>query len=70
MPFEEPAYVASTAATPDPNTNLLRYVYTSLTTPNSTFEFDMTSGEKKLLKQEEVLGEFDSKNSVLNLSLS
>jgi oligopeptidase B len=62
LPFEEPAYVAAATATPDPNTKKLRYVYTSLTTPNSTFEFDMESREKKLLKQREVLGDFDSKN--------
>ncbi len=62
MPFEEPAYVVSTAATPNPNTSRLRYVYTSLTTPNSTFEFDMKSGTKSQLKQEKVLGGFDPKN--------
>lgn len=62
MPFEEPAYVAGAAPTPDPDTHLLRYVYTSLTTPNSTFEFDMKRREKTLLKQKEVLGEFDSSN--------
>ena len=62
LPFEEPAYVAVATPTPDPNTKLLRYVYTSLTTPNSTFEFDMGSREKTLLKQQEVLGDFDSRN--------
>ncbi len=62
MPFEEPAYVASATPTPDPNTTKLRYVYTSLTTPSSTIEFDMANREKKLLKQTEVLGDFDSKN--------
>ena len=62
MPFEEPAYVASASATPDPDTTKLRFVYTSLTTPRSTFEFDMKSRDKKLLKQDEVLGDFDSKN--------
>ena len=60
MPFDEPAYVASAAATPDPGTKQLRYVYTSLTTPNSVLEFNMDTREKKLLKQEEVLGDFDS----------
>jgi oligopeptidase B len=62
MPFEEPAYVAGVAATPDPTTTQLRFVYTSLTTPNSTYQYDMKSGEKKLLKQQPVLGDFDSKN--------
>ncbi|MFT5300359.1 MAG: oligopeptidase B [Mariniblastus sp.] len=62
MPFEEPAYVAGVAATPDSGTLLLRYVYTSLTTPRSTFEFNMKSGEKKLLKQQEVVGDFNSQD--------
>lgn len=62
LPFEEAAYVASANPTPDPNTTKLRYSYTSLTTPNSVMEFDMKSKEKTLLKQQEVLGDFDSKN--------
>lgn len=62
MPFEEAAYVAGASPTPDPATTKLRYVYTSLTTPSSTLEFDMATKEKKLLKQTEVLGGFDSKD--------
>ncbi len=62
MPFEEPAYVAFVAAPPNTDTNKLRYLYTSLTTPRSTFEFDMKTQAKELLKQDEVLGDFDSKN--------
>ena len=62
LPFEEPAYVAGSSPTPDPSTSKLRYRYTSLTTPMSTLEFDMATKEKKLLKQTEVLGDFDSKN--------
>ena len=62
MPFEEPAYVAGARATPDPATTKLRYGYTSLTTPGSTFEYDMKTGEKELLKQQPVLGDFDSEN--------
>lgn len=62
LPFDEPAYVASAAPTPNPNTTKLRYIYTSLTTPNSTLEFDMHTKQKELLKQQEVLGDFDSKN--------
>ena len=40
-------------------TKILRYGYSSLTTPSSTFEYDMRSREKTLVKQEEVLGGFD-----------
>ncbi len=62
LPFEEPAYVARSTPTPETETDWLRFRYTSLTTPNSVFEFNMKTRDKKLLKQDEVLGDFDSKN--------
>ncbi|WP_428655321.1 S9 family peptidase [Runella sp.] len=57
--FGEPAYTASPGNNPDFNTTILRYGYTSLTTPASTFDYDMDSRERVLLKQQEVLGGFD-----------
>ena len=62
LPFDEAAYVASSRPTPDPKTLWLRYSYTSLTTPRSTYEFNLITKEKKLLKQEPVLGDFDRNN--------
>ncbi len=41
------------------DTDTLRYVYSSLTTPATTYDYDMRSGERRLLKQEPVLGDFD-----------
>lgn len=64
LPFKEAAYVASPAATPDSTTDWLRYRYTSLTTPGSVYEYNMKTGETKLLKQDPVLGEFNSENYV------
>lgn len=60
--FGEPAYFAFTAPTPDVDSSVLRYAYTSLTTPWSTFDYDMKTREKKLLKQQPVLGDFDRSN--------
>jgi oligopeptidase B len=40
----------------------VRYVYTSLTTPRTTYEYDMASDRKTLLKTDPVLGGFDSSN--------
>lgn len=54
--FGEPAYVAYTTGNTEFNTTKLRYGYSSLTTPNSTIEYDMVSKEKKVLKQSEVVG--------------
>ncbi|MGI9531949.1 S9 family peptidase [Lutimonas sp.] len=54
--FNDPAYLAYTTSNLDFDTDVLRYGYTSLTTPNSTFEYNMNTKEQVLLKQQEVLG--------------
>jgi oligopeptidase B len=54
--FPEPAYMARLAFTAEPDTQWMRFHYTSLTTPPSVYEFDMKSRERRLLKQQEVLG--------------
>lgn len=41
------------------DTTTLRYVYTSMTTPTSVFDLDITTGERELRKQQPVLGDFD-----------
>ncbi|MFL6548208.1 MAG: S9 family peptidase, partial [Povalibacter sp.] len=56
---DDPAYTMHLGSNPELETSRLRYVYTSLTTPASTLEFDVTSGERTLLKREPVLGDFD-----------
>lgn len=60
--FGEEVYVARASVNPEFNTKLLRYDYSSLTTPNSTFDYNMETHEKKLMKQQEVLGDFNSAN--------
>ena len=60
--FGEEAYLAYTSTNREFDTELLRYGYTSLTTPNSTYDYNMVTKEKTLLKQQEVLGDFDSQN--------
>ncbi|RMH09448.1 MAG: S9 family peptidase [Nitrospirae bacterium] len=57
--FDEPAYSVSLGENPEFDTSLLRFVYTSLTTPPSTYDYHMQSREKQLLKREEVVGDFD-----------
>jgi oligopeptidase B len=64
LDFGEPAYVAGIGYNPDFNTNVLRYHYSSLTTPNSTFDYNMDTKGKTLLKQQEVLGGFDKSQYV------
>ncbi len=56
MEFDESAYTAYTTTNVEFNTDVLRYGYQSMTTPNSTFEYNMNSKERELLKQTEVIG--------------
>lgn len=60
--FEEEVYSAYSTVNLEFDTDIFRFSYTSLTTPNSTFDFNMKTKERKLLKQEEVLGGFDKNN--------
>jgi len=60
--FPEPVYTYSTHPNPEFDTHLLRYTYTSLTTPNTVYDLDMTDGTQELKKREPVLGGFDPDN--------
>jgi oligopeptidase B len=55
----EPVYSMSPAANPEFDTATLRFRYNSLVTPASIFDYDMKTRERKLLKQEEVLGGYE-----------
>ncbi len=57
--FGEPAYSANMAYNPEFNTNVLRYNYTSLTTPNSTIDYNMETKAKDVKKEQAVLGGFN-----------
>lgn len=63
LDFGEEAYMAYISNNPEFDTDILRYGYTSMTTPGSTYDYNMLSKEKELLKQQEVLGgKFDKDN--------
>ncbi len=64
LAFDEPAYAAYLGANPDQRSSTLRYVYSSMTTPSQTWDLDVASGERKLLKQEQVASEFDADDYV------
>jgi oligopeptidase B len=59
LDFGEPAYLAYVSTNPEIDSKILRYGYTSLTTPSSIYDYDMETRERTLLKREEVLGGFD-----------
>ncbi|MEX5997047.1 S9 family peptidase [Providencia hangzhouensis] len=52
--FDDPTYMAWIGNNPEPDTDTLRYGYSSMTTPSSVYEINMLTQEKQLLKQEEV----------------
>ncbi|WP_237390270.1 S9 family peptidase [Fulvivirga sediminis] len=56
LDFGEEAYTAYIGTNPEFDTDVLRYGYTSLTTPNSVYDYNMQSKEKTLMKQQEVVG--------------
>ncbi len=55
---DESACATQLGHNPQIDTGKVRYLYTSLTTPASTFDFDVAAGTKTLLKREPVLGDF------------
>ena len=60
--FPEPVYSAFLSANREFDTNVVRYTYNSLVTPNSVFDYDMNTGKSTLRKETEVPGGFDRNN--------
>ena len=60
--FDEQVYVAYSADNYEFDTRRLRYVYESLTTPESTYDYDLETQEHTLIKEKEVVGDFDREN--------
>ncbi|HMR55669.1 MAG TPA: S9 family peptidase [Cyclobacteriaceae bacterium] len=59
LDFGEAAYTTYPSINIDFDTELLRYGYTSLATPNSTYDYNMRTQERTLLKQQEVVGGYN-----------
>lgn len=57
--FGEATYAAHIGANPEYTSTTLRYEYSSMTTPNSTYDYDLVSKDKKLMKQKEIIGGYD-----------
>ena len=57
--FPEPTYTAGGHANPEFDAKIYRYSYQSLVSPASVYEYDVATGESKLLKRQEVPGGFD-----------
>ncbi|HEK0786399.1 TPA: S9 family peptidase [Proteus mirabilis] len=54
--FDDPVYMAWLGFNPQADSEELRFGYTSMTTPSSTYQWNMQTHQKQLLKQQEVKG--------------
>jgi len=57
--FEEQTYMVYLSTNLDFDTELLRYGYSSMTIPNSVYDYNMKTGDTELLKRQEVVGGYD-----------
>lgn len=60
LDFGEAAYTVYPSTNAVFDTDVVRYGYTSLVTPSSVYDYNMRTKEKTLLKQQEVLGGYDT----------
>jgi oligopeptidase B len=56
LPFEEETYAVGVYPNPDFDSDIIRYSYTSMTTPSSVIDFNMKTTSKDIKKEQEVLG--------------
>jgi oligopeptidase B len=59
---DEAAYTTSISINVELDTDLVRYAYSSLTTPTTVYDYNVRTREKTLLKRDPVLGSFDPAN--------
>jgi len=60
--FPEPVYHIWNTGNLEYNTKLLRFTYTSLVTPRSVYDYDMTTRQRELKKRYAVLGGYEPDN--------
>ncbi|MCB0669637.1 MAG: S9 family peptidase [Saprospiraceae bacterium] len=57
--FQQETYTCYTSINRNFDTDVVRIGFTSLTTPNTTYDYNMRTRKLELLKQEEVVGDFN-----------
>ena len=62
--FGEEAYAAFTSTNPEFDSEKVRLYFSSMTTPGTTYDYDMNAKTLDLKKQQEVIGDFDSNDYV------
>jgi oligopeptidase B len=59
---DEAAYSTGLSVNPELNTDIVRYAYSSLTTPTTLYDYNIRTRAQVLLKRDPVVGSFDPKN--------
>ncbi len=59
IPTDESVYTMGLGFNPEYDVSTVRYGYSSMITPNSTFEFDLKTRQSKLIKQQEIPSGYD-----------
>jgi oligopeptidase B len=59
---DEAAYTTTLGQNEEIDARIVRYEYTSPTTPRTTYDHDVTTGRREMLKRDPVLGDFDVAN--------
>jgi oligopeptidase B len=59
---DEPSYTMALDVNREFDSGKLRYTYTSMVTPRTTYDYDVKTGGRELLKREPVLGGYDPAN--------
>lgn len=62
IPLSDPTYTVRLYSNPQFDATGLRYAYSSLTTPESIYEYDMARHTTRLLKRQKISGGFDPLN--------
>jgi len=62
LSFNDPVYTVFSHYNPQADSTKFRYQYTSFTTPSTVYELDLNTGETTLLKQSQVMGDFNSQD--------
>lgn len=70
LDFGEAAYNVYPSINAEYSSDIVRYGYTSLVTPLSTFDYNMYTKERVLLKQQEVLGGYNVEDYVTERSFA
>ncbi len=58
--LEEPSYMAQSGSNPNFDSETFRYVFTSLKTPSTVIDFNLSNKEKEVKKQQKVIGGYDA----------